>query len=244
MNQSIDKDETFKLPRLYVETALKRNRVITLSSAQAHYLNNVLRRSDGDAVRLFNGQDGEWAGHLQNLSKRQADVALDKQLIEQPENERRVHLIFTPIKKNRMDWLIEKAVELGATDFHPILSQNTEVRKIKDERLNSQIFEAAEQCERLSIPKLHDLEKLDRALDRWDQKTSILSCIERYGAKDIQQVAQGSQNEDIAVLIGPEGGFTKEEKDYIATKTTPVSLGNTILRCETAVIKALIQVQS
>ena len=244
MKSIINHNETFKLPRLYIETPLKDKGVIELDSSQVHYLGNVLRKTDGDLVRLFNGVDGEWLGALTFKSKKSAHVTLKEPLLEQPKDTRRVHLIFTPIKKNRMDWLIEKAVELGATDFHPIITQNTENRKIKEERLKAQIFEAAEQCERLEIPILHKLDKVYNTLDKWPKETPILACIERFDAKDIKDVAQEHSNSDVAVLIGPEGGFTKQEKEAIGKKTTAVSLGDTILRCETAVAKALILITS
>ncbi len=232
-------DDYFKLPRLFTSHALSNKGDIPLDPAQAHYLGNVLRRKAGAQIRLFNGRDGEWLGTLSNLQKKSGDVTLEKQLHEQPTQIRKLHLLFSPIKKNRMDWLIEKAVELGATDFHPIITQNTEVRKINEDRLKAQIFEAAEQCERFEIPTLHSLEKLDKTIKNWDTSTTILSCIERANAPEIQDI-QNAQKSDIAFLIGPEGGFTKEEKTQLEKQTTPVTLGQTILRCETAVVKALI----
>lgn len=244
MNSPTKNDETFKLPRLFVEHSLGQNGVIEIKAEQAHYLINVLRRKEGDQVRLFNGKEGEWLGTLSIQSKKLANVELNKQLLAQPSATRRIHLLFSPIKKQRNDWLIEKAVELGATDFHPILTQNTEVRKIKPGRLNAQIFEAAEQCERLEIPTLHPLQKWDMLLSKWDKHIPVLSCIERFEAKPIGESVREHQNSDIALLIGPEGGFTKEERDAIAKQSIAVSLGDTILRCETAVVKALILVQA
>lgn len=242
MSIKINKDETFKLPRLYTEHSLSTKGVIPLTSGQAHYLNNVMRRKEGDFIRLFDGKNGEWLGQLQNLTKKSGEVYLTEKLLLQPKSSRRVHLLFTPIKKNRMDWLIEKAVELGTTDFHPILTHNTEVRKINKDRLKSQIFEAAEQCERLSIPTLHDLEKMPYRLSSWIEEfedTPVLSCIERYNAPLIHK-SGSTKTDSVAFIIGPEGGFTKDEKEIIAHKTQPVSLGERILRCETAVVKALI----
>ena len=229
-------DDYFKLPRLYTSHSLQDKTVIPLETGQAHYLHNVLRRKQSDEVRLFNGKDGEWIGALDNLGKKSGDVHLVKQRKEQPTNQRQIHLIFAPIKKNRMDWLIEKAVELGVSDFHPVLTQNTEVRKINDARIQQQIFEAAEQCERFSIPSLHSLQKLENFLDSRDNEIPLLSCLERYDASPIQDI---QKSENIAFLIGPEGGFTAEEKKIIAAKSVPVSLGETILRCETAAVKAL-----
>lgn len=231
-------DEYFKLPRVFTTQELQLAKVVTLDDAQTHYLKNVLRKKEGDKIRLFNGRNGEFICTLKELSKKSANVEINELLKEQPKQERKIHLIFTPIKKNRMDWLIEKAVELGVTDFHPILTQNTEVRKIKSERLESQIFEAAEQCERLSIPALHNLTKLQPFLQKGLGDLQILGCLERFDTTPIQNLNLDPV-QDIAFLIGPEGGFTAEEKEFISKYTKAVGLGDTILRCETAVVKAL-----
>ncbi len=227
-------DESFKLPRLYTPSALIHKGVIALDAGQAHYLHNVLRRSNGDSVRLFNGKDGEWLGSLQNLNKKAGKALLQEQLAKQPTNIKKVHLLFAPIKKNRMDWLIEKAVELGVSDFHPVLTQNTEIRKIKEDRITKQIFEAAEQCERFEIPILHPLKKLDQILKDWPTNIKLLACLERYEGQPLKNIAK-----DVAVLIGPEGGFTAEEKENIAQKAMVITLGDQILRSETAALKAL-----
>lgn len=236
-------DDYFKLPRLYVEHDLSDKTLIELDAGQAHYLHNVLRRKNGEFIRLFNGRHGEWRGTLNDLGKKSGHVVLKDQLKAQPESTQRIHLIFTPIKKNRMDWLIEKAVELGVTDFHPVLTQNTEVRKVNAERIESQIFEAAEQCERFTIPALHKLKKLEVLWGEWDTKTPVLACLERFETQNLQDVERDT-SADIAFLIGPEGGFTAEEKLRIAKHSIAVSLGDTILRCETAVVKALVLIQA
>lgn len=235
----MNKDETFKLPRLYTTEALAAKTLIPLEAGQAHYLHNVLRRKEGDFIRLFNGKDGEWLGQLQDLNKKGGNAELTERLSAQPVLKRRVHLLFTPIKKHRMDWMIEKIVELGATDLHPVLTQNTEVRKINAERMEAQIFEATEQCERFVIPALHPLEALDKKLAAWPQDMKVLACLERHDAPHIHKSGI-TRNDDVAFLIGPEGGFTAEEKTKIAEICKPVTLGNTVLRCETAAIKALI----
>lgn len=231
----MNKDETFKLPRLFTTHPLSDKGVIPLESGQAHYLHTVLRRKEGDLIRLFDGKNGEWLGTLENLRKKTGEITLKEQLVAQPENNQRIHLLFCPIKKHRMDWLIEKAVELGATDFHPVLTQNTEVRKVNEGRLTQQIFEAAEQCERFEIPTLHPLKKLGMVLDEWPKTIPLLACLERYDTDSIKK-----SDQDVGFLIGPEGGFTAQEKESIAKQTTPVTLGDTILRCETAVVKALV----
>lgn len=235
----INDNDLFKLTRLFVTDDLADKAVIPLQTGQAHYLHNVMRKKEGEHVRLFNGQDGEWLGTLQSLSKKSGEVGLIRQTAAQPTQKRRLHLFFPPIKKNRQDWLIEKAVELGVTDFHPILTQNTQIHKINAERVAAQIFEASEQCERFVIPTLHGLQKLNEAIGNWPKDKPFLSCIERYGAQAIPNITL-EENQDIAFLIGPEGGFTSEEKEQVAQRTTPVTLGETVLRVETAAIKALI----
>ncbi len=234
-------DETFKYPRLYVEAPLAPSAEMTLNKNQAHYLKNVLRKKEGDPVRLFNGKDGEWLGRISSASKKDMQITLEKQLRVQPYTEPVTALLFAPVKKARQDILIEKAVELGVTDFYPLLTQNTEVRKLNEERLTAQIFEAAEQCERLSIPKLHRLQKLDTLFKDWPDTLPVFACIERFDAAPLS-----AQAGNAAIFIGPEGGFTQEEKEFIAAQkpVRPVTLGKTVYRCETAALKALIVLRS
>ena len=227
-------DNYFKLPRLYTTQRLHDKGVIALEESQAHYLFTVLRRKDGDHIRLFNGQDGEWLAVLGDLRKKSGQGTLQKQIKAQPQNAYRIHLLFAPIKKHRMDWLIEKAVELGVSDFHPIITQNTQNSKMKTERVNNQIFEAAEQCERLHLPTLHPIQKLEGALNDWPKDIQIMACLERHEGASLQKI-----DNDTAILIGPEGGFTTSEKKQITQKATAITLGEQILRTETAVVKAL-----
>ncbi len=237
-------DDTYKLPRLFTNQRLSNGGGIALTDAQAHYLHTVMRRKDRDEVRLFNAADGEWLASLNGLKKKSGTAELVRQLKEQPDEPARIHLYFAPITKNRMDWLVEKAVELGITDMHPVLTQNTEVRKIKEERLTAQMMEAAEQSERLSIPLLHSLVPLNAALAGWDADNPFLACLERYDATPMAAIK--SENKETAILIGPVGGFTEEEKNTIASMDfiTPVSLGDNVLRCETAAIYALSVLQA
>src|SRR5688572_10865230 len=121
-------DEDFKLPRIFTRRDLAENGTAELTPEQVHYFKNVLRKNPGDPIRLFNGREGEWRGRFETLDKKSGTVTLTQKIRQQPEASPRLHLIFAPIKKDAMDWMIEKAVELGATDFHPVLTQNTEVR--------------------------------------------------------------------------------------------------------------------
>lgn len=227
-----------KHPRLYVEQALGENASPQLAAAQIHYLKNVLRLQTGEQVRFFNGRDGEWIGDIISLGKKDAAFRLTAQTRPQPATSGRVHLIFAPIKKDRMDFLIEKAVELGTTDFHPILTHHTEVRKINPERIAAQIMEAAEQCERLDMPTLHKLVPLADLLAKWDGRVKITACLEYYDAPHISEISLGK---DKAFIIGPAGGFEENEKEMIMSYTfaQAASLGETLLRAETAALKAL-----
>lgn len=233
-------DDYFKLSRLYVEGPLSAGGRVPLTADQAHYLKNVMRRNDGDPLRIFNGRDGEWHGTLAELGKKSGALDLTYQIRTQPTTTRRVHLYFAPVKKAAMDWMIEKAVELGATDLHPVLTQNTEVRKLNDERLTKQILEAAEQCERLIVPVLHPISPLQGA---FDPKIPVMACVERQNMPEITKAAP--KNGDIGVFIGPEGGFTAEEKALLTKMDgiIPVTLGDSVLRAETAACYALIAVQ-
>lgn len=231
-------EDSFKWPRLFTEEKLVEEELVALLDGQSHYLLKVMRKKENDPVRLFNGVDGEWAGLLKAVGKKSASVLLKQQLAKQPAKPRAIHLYFAPIKKTRMDWLIEKSVELGVTDFHPILTHNTEVRKINEKRLKAQIFEAAEQCERFEIPVLHELTKAETAIT--ESKVNILSCVERSNGEALTEIASDYTNQEIGFLIGPEGGFTAEEKAYLQDVTKSVSLGDTVLRCETAAVKALV----
>lgn len=235
LENSMSKDDYFKLPRLYVDAPLGLGAAAPLSADQAHYFKTVLRRENGASVRLFNGRDGEWLCTLQELAKKSGLAVAVEQIKQQPAMSPGVHLYFAPIKKTRMDWLVEKAVELGATHLHPVMTQNTEIREINEKRLRQQIYEAAEQCERLDMPVLCDTRKLySLPVD-----APMLACLERGETKPVQDMIppQGA----VSILIGPEGGFTVAEAEWIAGQKNwqPVSLGPRILRCETAVCVAL-----
>jgi 16S rRNA (uracil1498-N3)-methyltransferase len=230
-------DDFFKWPRLFVPEALTAGAVCPLSADQAHYIAHVLRKKPGDPLRLFNGQDGEWKATVGILSKKSAEVKIDSLIRPQATPPRRVHFFFSPIKKQRQDWMIEKAVELGATDFHPVLTRNTEVREINEDRMRLQLHEAAEQNERLDIPALNPLIRLERLMETWDKTQPLLACIERADAAPVRTAINPSG--DITFLIGPEGGFTREEKALLGLHATPVTLGDTVLRCETAAVMVL-----
>lgn len=226
-----------KLPRLYLDAPLSAGGDIPLDPAQAHYLGTVLRRRPGDGFRVFNGRDGEWLCRLDGCSKKGGAATALSMLRPQGPPPRAVALYFAPIKKARLDWLVEKAVELGATALHPVLTQNAEARELNMERTKTRIIEAAEQCERLDIPALHPAIKLAAI----PQNIRILACIERSNAETPPLIDAIPPDGDIALLIGPEGGFSGDEIAALlcSKNVIPVTLGPRILRAETAACAAL-----
>jgi len=224
-------DDLYKFPRLYSDTPLGPN--LQLTDGQAHYVRTVLRKGDGETIRLFNGRDGEWTYTLTHSGKRDAAAINGKQVKAQAPRARRVHLLFPPIKKDRLDTLIDMAVQLDVTDLHPVLTDRTEVREIKEERFKSHLVEAAEQCERLDIPTLHPLLAMDKALVKIG--VPVFAGLERSNAKPLTDTIVPSG--DCACLVGPVGGWTDREREALneTPNLTPVTLGANVLRCETAV---------
>lgn len=233
-----------KSPRLYVSADLSTQASLVLPDTQTHYLKNVMRADIGAPVRLFNGRDGEWHAVIDLMDKKKSILALRAQIRTQPETPRPVHLLFAPIKKNRMEWLIEKAVELGATDLHPVITNHTEIRDINPARTRAQMIEAAEQCERLDIPTLHDITSLKAKLGGWPQNIPLLMGLERADAPALAPTLAHAlpENGPCAFLIGPEGGWSTEEREFPGNLPflKPVSLGTAILRAETAALYALV----
>lgn len=229
-------DAYYKHPRLHVEQSLSEGRDVPLPEAQAHYLRTVLRKNAGDNIRLFNEKDGEWLAVLSATEKKTA-IARCIRLIHAPQmKERHIHLLFPPLAKDRLDFLIEKSVELGVTDLWPVLTRRTEVRRINEERVRAQIIEAAEQCERRDIPLLHEMTELSECLGAWDDHIPLYTALEREDAAPLI-----AQKDPCALLVGPPGGFADEEKILLQALpfVKPVTLGPRILRTETAALSGL-----
>lgn len=232
----------FAYPRLYVKDDLRLHSALSLSESQTHYLKNVLRKGIGDHVRFFNGRGGEWLGRITVVSKKALSIDICEHVATQPAGEKRVHLFFAPLKKNRMDILIEKAVELGVTDLHPIITKRSDVRKINEKRIRAQILEAAEQCERFTIPALYDLQSMERAVCDNKPEGVLYFCSERceddyIGTVDVQ-CGDG-------FIVGPPGGFDETECAFITSHdhVQSISLGKVIYRAETASIVCLVHAQ-
>lgn len=196
-----------------------------------------MRLAPGGQVRAFNGRDGEWLGAIDDLGKKGGSVVLREQILKQPVGGRRVCLLFAPIRKQRLDFLIEKAVELGVTDLCPVITARTENRFLKSERMEAQIIEAAEQCERLTLPTLHAVQSLERVLRAWEGP-DIHAALER---RDLPLLESAELGADCAFLIGPEGGFDEVEVALMCRLPClkAISLGDAILRAETAALYCL-----
>jgi 16S rRNA (uracil1498-N3)-methyltransferase len=224
------------LPRLFVDETLGEGMVLTLGGAQANYLGNVLRLGAGAGIKAFDDRTGEWLASIEDAGKRRVVLRIERKLRER-ESVPDLWLLFAPIKRGRIDWLVEKATELGAARLVPVVTRRTIVDRLNLERLRAHAVEAAEQCERTALPELGEPVKLEALLKEWPSGRALYFADEAGGAPLADAVRAGPA----AILIGPEGGFTDEERAAISAmkQARPVSLGPRILRADTAAIAAL-----
>jgi 16S rRNA (uracil1498-N3)-methyltransferase len=222
------------LSRLFVEQTLSEGAALTLDGAPANYLATVLRLAPGAQVKLFDDRTGEWLAEIAEAGRKRVTLAVTRHLRPR-EPVPDLWLLFAPIKRGRIDWLIEKATELGAARLVPVLTQRTIVDRLNLERLRAHAIEAAEQCERTALPELAEPRKLDALLRDWPAGRHLFFADEAGGEPFAP--APGPA----AILIGPEGGFTDAERAAIRAhpQARPVSLGPRILRADTAAIAAL-----
>ena len=224
------------LPRLYVERDLSTETLLELTGNPANYLANVLRLQEGGQVKLFDDRTGEWLAEVAEAGRKRVTLRLVAQLRgREPVPD--LWLLFAPIKKGRIDWLVEKATELGVARLLPVLTQRTIVDRLNLERLRAHDVEAAEQCGRTALPALEEPRKLGALLGGWPAERRLYFADENGGAPLAQAVTPGPA----AILIGPEGGFTPDEAESIRAlpQAQPVSLGPRILRAETAAAAAI-----
>lgn len=224
--------------RLYVDQALAAGQPVAMGADQANYLFNVMRLARDDAVLLFNGRDGEWRAVVEQAGKRAGVLRCEAQTapLRLPPD---LWLIFAPIKKARTDFIVEKAVELGAARVIPVQTRHTNSERIRQDRLQAHAMEAAEQCGATFVPEVTDLQHLDRILAQWPADRRLLWCDEARKGESLSLV--GKRGEAWAILIGPEGGFSAEEQKRLRAlpQVVPLALGPRILRADTAAVAAL-----
>ena len=231
--------------RLFVTSPLAAHAVIELGQDQAHYLKNVMRLKEGEAVALFNGRDGEFRARIDSFGKRAAQLRVEERLRTQ-QTEPDLWLVFAPLKRARIDYLIEKATELGASALVPVITRRTNVERLNLERLRAHAIEAAEQSERLTVPRVDAPRTLDDVLASWDASRRIMLCDESGTAPPAATALAGQSAPAWAVLIGPEGGFAETELDALRKLpfVSAVSLGPRILRADTAALAGLAVLQA
>ncbi len=233
------------LIRLYVDASLAKGAGVALPPDQAHYVVNVMRKREGDGLLAFNGCDGEWRLALTEAKKKSARAEAVEQTRPQtfgPD----VMLLFAPLKRARIDFIAQKATEMGAAVLQPVLTQHTIAERVKTERLRANAVEAAEQCNMLSVPEVREPEKLLTLLDGWDETRRILFCDEALEGADppfetLRALPDADRTAPWAVLIGPEGGFDDAERNrlHAMPNAHAVSLGPRIMRADTAAVAAL-----
>ena len=230
----------FTSPRLFVETDLATGRAVDLSREQANYLLNVLRLREGDRVLVFNGRDGEWRAQIAGTGRRSSRLELLEQTRPQADGPD-IHYLFAPLKRARLDYMVQKATELGVAALRPVLTHRTIAERVKLERMRANVIEAAEQCGILRVPAVLEPERLERVLAEWHPARRLIFCDEGSELADPVAILQRLAAGPLAVLIGPEGGFAEEERALLTARpfVTRLGLGPRILRADTAAVAAL-----
>jgi 16S rRNA (uracil1498-N3)-methyltransferase len=224
------------LPRLYVETPLAAGVLVELDTAQANYVGNVMRLKEGGQLLLFDGMSGEWLAEVAEAGKKRMRL-----IVAQPTKPQEavpdLWLAFAPVKKGRVDWLVEKAVELGVARLQPVVTQRTIVDKLNLDRMRAHIIEAAEQCGRTALADIDEPVRLEAFLNGRDPERALHFADESGGAPAATSFTPGPA----IILVGPEGGFTPAEASAIraAPNAVAISLGPRILRAETAALAAI-----
>ena len=223
------------LPRLYLREPASAGASIPLDAAQANYLGNVLRLGAGAELLVFDGMSGEWLARIVEVGKKWMTLAVERKTRE-PESIPDLWLAFAPVKRAQTDWLVEKATELGAARLVPVMTQRTVAERVRLDRLESIAIEAAEQCGRTRVPQIAQPIPLRRLVEELDPARHFYFADETGG----EPLAAAFEEGPAVILVGPEGGFTDEERAFVrGSGASPVSLGPRILRAETAALAAI-----
>jgi len=236
----------FRKPRLFVDAALAPDATVTLARDQSNYLGNVLRLSAGETILVFNGRDGEWQA---SISGRKRPDRLTVIARTRPQDRLGdLAYVFAPLKHARVDYMVQKAVEMGAASLQPILTRHTQVSRVNAERMRANVIEAAEQCGILGIADVAEPVQLERYLKERNPHRLLVFCDEAADVADPWQALGGANGaaDGIDVVIGPEGGFADDERAILMRqpRSLRLSLGPRILRADTAGVAALALVQA
>lgn len=236
----------FTSQRLFVDADLAAGASVPLDRGQANYLLNVLRFADGDPVLVFNGRDGEWRATLTATGRKAAHLTIVASTRPQPQPSPLVYC-FAPLKQARLDYMIQKAVEMGAGVLQPVLTQHTQVARLNLDRVRANAIEAAEQCGVLALPTIHAELRFEAWLAAWPAAVPLVFCDEDATEHDpVAKLRAHPRTGGTGVLIGPEGGFSSSERDALLARTGTIrlSLGPRILRADTAAVAAMTLVQA
>ena len=230
---------------MFVESPLSAGAALALAAEQTHYLKTVLRLKAGARVALFNGKDGEWLARIEGFGRTACSIAVEAQSRAQT-IEPDLWLVFAPIKRARIDFLVEKATELGVSALFPVITQHTMVERVNLARLKANAIEAAEQSERLTFPQIHPAQPLERLVAGWDGSRRLMLCDETGTSPPVAAALKSADSGPWAVLVGPEGGFADRELDALKKLpfVCPVSLGPRVLRADTAALAGLAVLQA
>lgn len=225
--------------RLFVPDDLSEGQDIELSQAQAHYLANVLRMAVGAAVLVFNGRDGEWRAKLAGIRKRSATLRVEDRTrlqVSGPD----IDYLFAPLKRSRLDYMVQKATEMGVARLRPVLTERTIAERVKAERMAANVIEAAEQCGVLRVPQVLEPQGLVQTIETWPAERRLIFCDEE-ATGDPMAALDRVEAGPLAVLIGPEGGFSQRERALLLSRpfVVSISLGPRVMRADTAAVAAL-----
>jgi 16S rRNA (uracil1498-N3)-methyltransferase len=236
----------FRSPRLFIDAPLAAGETVELERNQSNYLGNVLRLAAGEAVLVFNGRDGEWQASIAGR-KRPDSLTIQSQTRPQDRLPDLAY-VFAPLKHARLDYMVQKAVEMGASMLQPVLTRFTQVSRVNGERMRANAIEAAEQCGILTLAGIAEPITLDRYLGQREAQRLLVFCDEAADVADPLQALRRERETSagIDILIGPEGGFAEEERAILLRqpRTLRLSLGPRVLRADTAGVAALALVQA
>lgn len=231
-------------PRLFVDQGLAQGALLGLGEESAHYLRSVLRLTAGDTLRAFNAANGEWLCYITEVAKKRVDIRCER-LVAEARMPPDIDYLFAPLKHARLDYMVQKATELGARRLMPVITRRTMVERVNLGRMRANAIEAAEQCNLVFVPEVLEPQPLERVLSSWPAGRTLVYCDETL-TNDSPLAGLKGLTLPAAVLVGPEGGFTPEEKQMLERQdhVRPISLGPRIMRADTAAIAALTLVQA